>query len=628
MSEETKAIIDRLKAEGDLIRNTGTNSIKATNIALAKFENVFSVISANIAEQTDMMRTQLGIAADAQEIARTQAQFDEIKAAEPPKDPAESETKPLSEVGEERGNKIASALSMKNLLIGAGGLFVGYNLIKGAVDEATDGGFTAMEQSFKNIDWAGFGTAMNSVIQSILNFEEWMDGLPALLIGGGLMGVGLRSAARGVADSLLGPGGRRNPRGGARLRGLRAIRGGLAGAVTGLAIAYGDDVKAWLENEMKVDADVANITVDAVTYGLGAVSLAAMFGVGLVPGLLIGAAVGAAYLIGKTAYDWMKNRQNAAAEDLKRRLAAMEAMGYDGELEGAGSGKTLSPNAPVSATAGMVSLKAEEMGLVTPAQLAAAANGDTQAAAEVQAAYQQAAEEITEEVRDLAIHAINSQMNVLAEGDYEAGINDDVMNVITSNMETLYAPDNPVLMSAYEGLVRHFNEYVLQGMTPSDEDWQYLSEDYRQLYNDLNEGLVGRSSSQIVQDAADRAFKVLHADDLDPRKGIYAPSKNFIPKTPMENGRLIIYDEFGNPHLLSSAEQNGPLGALLRDGVVSGSPSITIMGGDTVVAPQTSIREGSPSLVTNQYNGGGGGGGGSGVAAYGLTSGLVGGGGR
>ena len=107
MSAETQAIIDRLKAEGDLIRNTGTNSIKATNIQLAKFESLFSAISSNIAEQTDMMRTQLGIVADSQAAARTEAQFDEIKTQAEKPSGKESGEKPLSEVGEKTGNKIA-----------------------------------------------------------------------------------------------------------------------------------------------------------------------------------------------------------------------------------------------------------------------------------------------------------------------------------------------------------------------------------------------------------------------------------------------------------------------------------------------------------------------------------------
>lgn len=37
LSPETEAIVARLKSEGDLVRNSGTNSIKAITINLDKF---------------------------------------------------------------------------------------------------------------------------------------------------------------------------------------------------------------------------------------------------------------------------------------------------------------------------------------------------------------------------------------------------------------------------------------------------------------------------------------------------------------------------------------------------------------------------------------------------------------
>jgi S-adenosylmethionine:tRNA-ribosyltransferase-isomerase (queuine synthetase) len=63
LSEDTQAIIDRLKAEGDLIRNSGTNSMRAVNIKLDRFEGLFKSINENVVSQTDMMRQQMGIAA-------------------------------------------------------------------------------------------------------------------------------------------------------------------------------------------------------------------------------------------------------------------------------------------------------------------------------------------------------------------------------------------------------------------------------------------------------------------------------------------------------------------------------------------------------------------------------------
>ena len=142
ISEETKAIIDRLKAEGDLIRNSGTNSLRSVKIELSKFEKVFNVISSNVVEQTEMMRSQMGIAAEALEARKTQEQFEEL--ARPP---LAEQTDPLpSAQGENNfnadglaeavGDGIAKTFSLKNIVAAAGIGFVGYNLLKGMVDES------------------------------------------------------------------------------------------------------------------------------------------------------------------------------------------------------------------------------------------------------------------------------------------------------------------------------------------------------------------------------------------------------------------------------------------------------------------------------------------------------------
>ena len=78
LSPETQAIINRLKAEGDVVRNSGTNSVRSVKFQLEKFESIFNVISNNISEQTDMMRTQLGIQGEAAERLKTKEQFEEI----------------------------------------------------------------------------------------------------------------------------------------------------------------------------------------------------------------------------------------------------------------------------------------------------------------------------------------------------------------------------------------------------------------------------------------------------------------------------------------------------------------------------------------------------------------------
>ena len=61
LSPETDAIIKRLKAEGELIRNSGTNSLRTLNVKLDKFDSLFSSINANMVEQTTLLERQLGL---------------------------------------------------------------------------------------------------------------------------------------------------------------------------------------------------------------------------------------------------------------------------------------------------------------------------------------------------------------------------------------------------------------------------------------------------------------------------------------------------------------------------------------------------------------------------------------
>ena len=50
LSPETEAIIDRLKREGQLTRNSEGNSIKSIKMNLEKFTEAFSAIQTNTAE--------------------------------------------------------------------------------------------------------------------------------------------------------------------------------------------------------------------------------------------------------------------------------------------------------------------------------------------------------------------------------------------------------------------------------------------------------------------------------------------------------------------------------------------------------------------------------------------------
>lgn len=57
--ESEDKIVERLKQEGQLTRNSGTNSISAVRKDLVKFDNIFQSINTNIIEQTQILRETL-----------------------------------------------------------------------------------------------------------------------------------------------------------------------------------------------------------------------------------------------------------------------------------------------------------------------------------------------------------------------------------------------------------------------------------------------------------------------------------------------------------------------------------------------------------------------------------------
>jgi hypothetical protein len=372
LSPETQAIIDRLKAEGDLIRNSGTNSVRSVKIQLDKFESIFNTISANVIEQTRILQMQAGLAQEAVERAKTQEQFDELKAEESKKYSEEkdkSSDKKDDDNIKKIGDKIEKAFSarsilgtMKDLAIAGAGLFVAYNFLKGAVDEATGGSWSNMEQSMANTDWnalaqsasdtvssvtnivglaepivttlseinwEGLKNAVNSMIDAVANFDDWLVTLPGIILGGTLFRQGIRGMVQGALDT------RNGPRVGAApqtpgQRGLGALRNTVLGAVTTLAWMYGDEVVSYLTDEVGVPQNIAEVGVDAATMGLtfatGVATLATIFGVTVgAPGLLLAAAVGVGLVLGKGIYDWYQETKRDAAAAARREMEAMTA---------------------------------------------------------------------------------------------------------------------------------------------------------------------------------------------------------------------------------------------------------------------------------------------------------------
>ena len=373
MSEETKAIIDRLKAEGDLMRNSGTNSLKSVKVELSKFNDLFGVISKNIEAQTESLGLQAQAASDALEAQRTKEQFEELqqqKRDEKEKQ-KENEGSKTDDQIEKIGDSITSALYLKNIAMAAGGIFVGYNLLKGFINEQTDGGFDRMINSIKNIEWqemtgtfnrayqgikevdfSGLANTVNTMSRSMseINWTSVKDGVNTMatriqqfnnwlgetgvgdivtaVAAGGLVTAGARGAAGGIFDSL----GKRGGSGGLKGR-LNAVPRGLAMAVAGLGLYYADDLTNWITEQTGAEEGGANAGLigDMVNLTIGGASLLAMLGPAALTnpiGLTFLIAAGAVAL-GVVAKNWIERRnvenEKALIAELEQRNAEIQA---------------------------------------------------------------------------------------------------------------------------------------------------------------------------------------------------------------------------------------------------------------------------------------------------------------
>jgi hypothetical protein len=125
LSAETQAIVERLQAEGKLLRNSGSNSIRSVKVELSKFEGIFNTISSNIASQTDTMRASMSAQEDIAEREREQAArqraFDDLEA-----DSESAELKALREKVETQ--KLKNDLAAEKDKAKGPGLFLSYQV--------------------------------------------------------------------------------------------------------------------------------------------------------------------------------------------------------------------------------------------------------------------------------------------------------------------------------------------------------------------------------------------------------------------------------------------------------------------------------------------------------------------
>ena len=377
LSAETQAIVERLQAEGKLLRNSGSNSIRSVKVELSKFEGIFNTISTNIASQTDTMRASMSAQEDIAEREREQAArqraFDDLEA-----DSESAELKALrekvetqklkndlaSEKDKAKGpglfSKLSSMGSMKTLIggaLGIGALTIGY----GYLNAETDGGLDKMVKSIRDTAWDKISKSMNLIAEKtpgiLTQLENALkpENLEALAKAAGtaaVAGLGIGAAVK-LAPSVL-----EAATTGYLLNEVRKAKGGTPGSVdpddpdrdrsrrgsmrptlksftvAGLATyalsalmpKIGDYIRGGIMG--MTPTEIANKKYDAVDFGgtvLKYSSIGLMFGP---KGALVGAGIGAAIGIGEKIVDVIRddlydegaitNRMEDALEEVER----------------------------------------------------------------------------------------------------------------------------------------------------------------------------------------------------------------------------------------------------------------------------------------------------------------------
>ena len=614
LSQETQAIIDRLKAEGDLNRNSGTNSVRSVKIKMDQFQGLFESISANIIEQTAIMQSNAGMAVEALEREKSREQFEELVAPDKNK-PDSDDKKPLSEVGEKTGDSIAKALSMKNLALGAAGLFVGFNLLKGFIDEETDGGFSKMQATISNIkwgdvetqfktmtsavtaiNWTNFSDAINNMSNTVNTFTTWIGetGISDILtkvVGAGLVGVGVKGAVAGMLAGTKGAGM------GAR---LAAIGPGLALAAAGLAVYYGDDIKDYITAQTgaespEMQGGIENlVTVGQV--GLAALSIAMLFGGG--PLSIAVVAATAAVGMGVLIKSWIDKNKRVRAEEfaasVDKAMAAVE-----------------NAEDPTNLENDEIRLVAEAMAEArrrTQLAIGGAARNEAQAAiAELESV-------IAEQNVGDGSEGVNAlQLDRLRKGAL-AGDEESIAELIkwaqgraidTEGSIMRWRPFGPSVTNQEfsSDIITSLGRrsYSDKSLTPEQQmqqakDWEAITEG---LINRLN--FPGSNTPQ------------------DPYSDGNGSSSNLVPSAAIDkDGKLIIYDEFGNGRLLNNIEMKGSLGNLLRSDAGGAGGGVAVASVSPVVAP-TYIMQGGSEVKQITFKSGNGMNDGS-LLPYGMTS--------
>jgi hypothetical protein len=381
-NEKKDALIERLKAEGQLTRNTGTNSLKSIKIELSKFSDVFFSIDNTLKVQSEVLAQILDIQKNLFEIQ--DSEIERLKAKEQLESVEKSVVRSgeIGEAGESPGsgtppssgilgnlwNKIGPGLGS---FIGAGlgaaalrfpaklgtfllrgiplltlapfiGEFVG-DFAKAALKDLLsreDGKLSSESEEFvdnigKSISNVGFWAAIGAIFGrrfaaifglTALGAEAAGPAVERLLEKSGLSEDGIVTAfgqefdGDAVSKTI-----------GATISGLTAIalmrkgiwkKLGIAGLLITATLAGGEALRTWLEKQEISEPFIDGIS-DSIEYMAYGYTLGRMFGP---KGAIIGAAIGLAIGVGKSVVGWLNRVQDRQTDTFNEQMKEVDAI--------------------------------------------------------------------------------------------------------------------------------------------------------------------------------------------------------------------------------------------------------------------------------------------------------------
>jgi hypothetical protein len=391
LSKETQAIIDTLKAEGEISREKGKFSNKSVVQELEKFGSIFDSISSSLQEQNETMKATLGVQIKSQkeeskrrELAETAAQKKDVRE----KKQVETTTKVKPPKGDSVLGLIGNTLGgLKGLAIKGVGGVVGatflYQFAKGFIDERYGDGTTAgfvdevgevmvglkgsmadfpktveaakasaakatelvdnVASVFEGVDFESMNTAMKNfstkigpASEKIIDFfENPLTYILPTLAFGAISGATTRTTGQALGG-LMGP--RVGLQPGGKINATTNLKAAVIGAVAiGVAI-YGNKLKEWVNTQPWGDkevfedykvSDAIGAGIDIGGLALQGATIGMMFGP---KGALVGAVLGATVGIGIEVAKWWKGKQAENEKKMAQELAIAEDLMKDNEF--------------------------------------------------------------------------------------------------------------------------------------------------------------------------------------------------------------------------------------------------------------------------------------------------------